>query len=111
MIYSRVLSPCVLCVAAAFLFLCTSEAKADILSDNLSKKTEGTGWVAASFTTGGAMNYSLSSAILLLGNPLPGTAELDLYSDTGQPGSPVGTLTPPKGSVANASRASGTVKR
>lgn len=26
-----------------------------------------------------------------------GTAELDLYSDTGQGGSPVGTLTPPKG--------------
>jgi len=74
MIYSRVLSPCVLCVAAAFLFLCTSEAKADILSDNLSKKTEGTeiisgaSWVAASFTSGGATNYSLSSAILLLGN-------------------------------------------
>jgi len=27
-------------VGAAFLFLCTSEAKADILSDNLSNKTE-----------------------------------------------------------------------
>ena len=76
------------------------DLRADTLSDNLSALTAGTEaahgntWVTASFATG-ASAYTLSSATLLLANSAPGNAELDLYSDAGEPGSLLSILTSP----------------
>ena len=86
----------VICAIAAALTL-----SADTISSNLSNTTAGTEaaagdtWLTASFGTDSS-SAVLSSVILLLSNPIPGAAELDLYTDTTlQPGSLVGTLTAP----------------
>ena len=87
-------------LAAMLLSIGIVPMNADTLSDNLSALTAGTEaahgntWITASFATG-ATAYSLSSITLLLANSVPGTAELDLYSDVGQPGSRLTILTPP----------------
>jgi hypothetical protein len=72
-----------------------------VLSDNLSALTNsteaatGSSWLTASFATDAA-TYSLTSVTLLLANPIAGQARLDLYADgTLEPGSLLGTLTPP----------------
>lgn len=92
----------VLFCALALLSMPSLAARAqDVLSDNLSATTTsteaatGSSWLTASFATGDA-TYSLTSVTLLLANPLAGQARLDLYSDgTLEPGSLLGTLTPP----------------
>jgi hypothetical protein len=73
----------------------------DNLSDNLSAGTMGTEAASGntvltvSFATDDS-TYTLTSVTLLLANPSPGQARLDLYSDGNlEPGSLLATLTPP----------------
>ena len=75
--------------------------RADTISSNLSNATAGTEaasgntWLTASFGTGSSSS-SLSNITLLLSNPVTGSAEVDLYSNSLlQPGSLIGTLTSP----------------
>ena len=76
-------------------------ASAITISDNLGNavaSTEFVGgdtWIAAEFATDGTQ-YSLSSITLLLENETPGTARLDLYTDSAsKPGTLLGTLISP----------------
>ncbi len=81
--------------------LVSSQSQATVLSDNLLSSAGSTetvadsSWVAAEFSTDSS-SYVLSSAVLLLSNPIHGAAELDLYNDSiGQPGTMLGALTAP----------------
>jgi hypothetical protein len=85
-----------------FLLMSAFAVSADTISSNLANTTAGTEtasgstWLTASFGTGSSSS-SLSDVTLLLSNPTAGVAELNLYSNgLLQPGSLVGTLTPPE---------------
>lgn len=87
----------------AIVGLASRSARAVELSDNLANVTSGTEsattqrWLAASFATDASTTYHLTSVTLFLGNPAPGTATLDLYSDGGlEPGALVATLSSPE---------------
>src|SRR5262245_4299110 len=92
----------VLLGASAFFCMASPAANAQVvLSNNLTAKTSGTeaalgsAWLTASFGTD-TSTYSLTGVTLLLANPIPGQARLDLYSDGNlEPGSSLGTLLSP----------------
>lgn len=76
-------------------------ATAQSLSDNLANPSSGTEvaagsrWLAASFGTDSSTS-TLTAVTLLLANPVPGAARVDLYTDAGlEPGSILGSLSSP----------------
>ena len=87
--------------ALALLAAGAGAVQASTLSGNIANATAGTeaavgsNWLTAPFGAD-ASGDTLDSITLLLANPTPGVAELDLYTDGGlQPGSLVAALTSP----------------
>lgn len=88
-------------MCGAWLSLTSMNARAEILSGNMQAVSSGTehatpeNWLAASFGTGTSA-HTLNAVTLLLANPSPGAAVLQLYSNGGLiPGTLMATLTSP----------------
>src|SRR6185503_3896668 len=83
--------------------LAAGHVAASDLADNLTRESAGTERataerrIAAGFSTDAGTGSRLGSVTLLLANPDPGTAALDLHADGGlEPGGLIATLTPPR---------------